>query len=253
MSRHAIRGGCRCGRNHYIVQPPPDATEAARVLFAPEEAHRSSLASPLPAFLRVPLSWYHSSTTSFYDDETPAMIHRVYEQASPGTVFSQRRFCGFCGTPLSFWSEAPRLEADYIRLALGSLYAQDLNQLDDWGAVIEGGEESDEQDEQDGQDQSPSTSTSSSTGLPWLDRFVEGSRLDRQLLLQQKSQRISAARIHRHDVGSATRPDGSVVEWEVVEWTEGDEDNSDVADDKTVQGHASPAKRQKQDDGTVPV
>lgn len=207
------------------------------------------------------------------------MIHRVYEKASsPGTVFSQRRFCGFCGTPLSFWSEAPHLEADYIRLALGSLYAQDLNRLDEWGAVIDGeddegdeGDKGDEGDDKDEQDEARRTGTpssrSSSTGLPWLDRFVEGSRLDRQLLLQSRRSTAAAARIHRHDVGSATRPDGSVVEWEVVEWTEGEDDKDDKddkvdkvdrddRDDKddaarhSTRNQPSPAKRQKHgDDG----
>lgn len=70
------------------------------------------------------------------------MIYRVYEQSTPGTFFTQRRFCGFCGTPLSYWSETPKSEAGFIRLVVGSLHAQDLNRLDEWGAIGEDEDES---------------------------------------------------------------------------------------------------------------
>jgi hypothetical protein len=49
-----------------------------------------------------------------------------------------RHFCGFCGTPLSFWSEEPRDEADFIHLALGSLSPRSLADLEaEWEADLE--------------------------------------------------------------------------------------------------------------------
>ena len=82
------------------------------------------LATPLAAFLRVPLSWYHSSTQSFFDDESHAMIRRVYTH--PSQQHAKRHFCGFCGTPLSYWSERPAGEAEYMNVTLGSLLSEDL-------------------------------------------------------------------------------------------------------------------------------
>ncbi len=173
------------------------------------------------------------------------MIHRAYEHAADSSGGTARRqFCGFCGTPLTFWSEAPRTEAEYIRLALGSLNAEDLDELDEWTGDGGSDELHDEQEsapdmEQGGEDAAalkPAASALdrvlSSTGLPWFDSYVEGSRLSRRLLQQQQ-------RIRRHDVGSAQSADGSVqVEWEVLEWTEGDDDDS--AGDETMASRSGP-------------
>ncbi|CAK7266627.1 hypothetical protein SEPCBS119000_002126 [Sporothrix epigloea] len=258
-TRRALRGGCQCGRNVYVVQPPPDSVEVARLLFDPTPSHRTSLASPLPAYLRVPLAWYHSTTLPHFSDETQSMIHRSYEHPIPGGAISststRRHFCGFCGTPLSFWSETPQPEADYIRLTLGSLRPDDLDELDEWtGAADESEEAEDGGDEGGGdgdenRDSNNATAESpksgrpgdgaldrilSTTGIPWFDSFVEGSRLGRHLLRQQRLQlkqrnaRASGARVRRHDVGSAQSADGSVrVEWEVREWIEGDDGEQD--------------------------
>ncbi|OAA55586.1 hypothetical protein SPI_08270 [Niveomyces insectorum RCEF 264] len=249
MAARTLRGGCQCGRNYYIVQPPPDAAEAVRLLFDPAPVHRASLASPLPTYLRVPLAWYHSATRAYFPDETPALIRRVYEQPPPGGVRSvesaaaaaaattRRHFCGYCGTPLAYWSESPRTEAAYIRLALGSLAADDLAELDEWASDASG-EGNENNEEEDNDDDNSNELLLSSTGLPWFDRFVEGSRLGRRLQQQQQQQRRQAQKRQkggsgsgsgtprvRHDAGAATSADGTVhVEWEVLEWTEGDED-----------------------------
>jgi hypothetical protein len=76
-----------------------------------EDAEGKSQATPLSAWLRVPLDWYHSSTYAFFDDETHSSIRRTY--TSPNEVNCKRSFCGFCGTPLSYWSESPASEAEY--------------------------------------------------------------------------------------------------------------------------------------------
>ncbi|KAL1899495.1 hypothetical protein Sste5346_002894 [Sporothrix stenoceras] len=256
-----LHGGCHCGRNMYIVQPPPDAAEVARLLFDPAPSHRSSLASPLPTYLRVPLAWYHSTAQPFFPDETHSMIHRSYEHPGHTTSGTRRHFCGFCGTPLSFWSETPPSEADYIRLALGSLSTEDLDELDEWARA---GDQSDNEEEEEEEKEAAAEQEreeaqretldtldriTSSTGLPWFDSFVEGSRLSRHLLrqqkqqqqqqLQQQSQGLDGAHIRRHDVRAAKSADGTVqVEWEVLEWTEGDED-----EDEDERGNKKPAPR----------
>ncbi|KAL2160509.1 hypothetical protein VTH06DRAFT_1197 [Thermothelomyces fergusii] len=119
-----LRGGCHCGRNIYVVQLPQDADAAnpVQVLF---ESH------PSHPYLRVPLRYYRALTLPYHDDETNSQIHRVYQPV--GEEHAMRHFCGFCGTPLSYWSESPRSEADFIRLTLGSLLPEDLRDLEEWG------------------------------------------------------------------------------------------------------------------------
>ncbi|KAK4106701.1 hypothetical protein N658DRAFT_27644 [Parathielavia hyrcaniae] len=145
-----LRGGCHCGRNLYIIQFPqnythdPAATaratattdQSARVLFHSHPSHLSALATPLPSYLRVPLSWCHTLTVPFHADETRAQIRRVYDDERRR---AKRHFCGFCGTPLSYWSEEPGGEADFIQLTLGSLHPEDLGDLEELGLLGEGG------------------------------------------------------------------------------------------------------------------
>lgn len=183
-------------------------------------------ASPLAAFLRVPLEWYRSATFAFFPDETNASIRRVY--TSPIEQHSMRHFCGYCGTPLSYWSEQPRSEADFIQLSLGSLYGEDLGDLEDLG-LLPGSDDETEKPESSltPVDSAGLAAAEAGTaiqdinthevvlrpgretvgGLPWFDTLVEGSRLG--TLRRRK--------------GSGRSRDGTVsVEWEVVEFTEDD-------------------------------
>lgn len=199
------------------------------------------------------------------------MIHRSYEHPGQSSSGTRRHFCGFCGTPLSFWSETPPSEANYIRLALGSLSTEDLDELDEWARAGDQSDNEEEQEEEEEEkapretlkraklDDAPPDRITSSTGLPWFDSFVEGSRLSRHLLrqqqqqkqlhLQQQSQSRGGSHIRRHNAGSAQSADGTVhVEWEVLEWTEGDdEDDDDNGNGKSVpvprSSEPSPAKR----------
>jgi hypothetical protein len=118
---------------------------------------------------------------------------------SPDDPTSLRHFCGFCGTPLSYWSESPPEESEFISLTLGTLEEEDLRGLEELGVIPgdAGGEsESVERIEQAAQrDLGP--------GVPWFESMVSGSRL---------------GSIQR---STGTKRDGNwSVEWEIVEWTE---------------------------------
>ncbi|KAK4146340.1 uncharacterized protein C8A04DRAFT_35053 [Dichotomopilus funicola] len=235
-----LRGGCRCRRNLYIIRFPKeqeDINQLAKVLFSSDPHHRATLGTPLPTYLRVPLQHYQSLTFPQYSNETNSQIHRVYRE--PGIDYAMHHFCGFCGTPLSYWSESPRTEADFIHLTLGSLLPEDLGDLEEWGLLgrlgssgpssgassgassrgispEKGGEERGEErgkgkENEDGNNSQLGPRGTDRVGvLPWFDRLTEGSRLGRTL---------------RRTTGVGSDQTGNVrVEWEIVEWTEEDED-----------------------------
>lgn len=142
------------------------------------------------------------------EDESPSAIRRTY--TSPHEEHCKRHFCGFCGTPLSYWSESPPSEADYISLTLGSLAGSDLRNLDDLGLLpkeaLEDAESDKEQIESVVQN-----AVSVEEGLPWFDTLVRGSKLASM----------------RKSWGSRQSGNGRYkVEWEIVEWTEGDDEDS---------------------------
>ncbi|OAA33011.1 hypothetical protein AAL_00476 [Moelleriella libera RCEF 2490] len=196
-----LRGGCQCGRNRYIIALPEDGVDQARVLFSTDRAHQEPLATPLAAYIRVPLAWLHSTTFAFFEDETHAMIRRVYTH--PSQEHTKRNFCGFCGTPLSYWSEQPRSEAEYINLTLGSLLQEDLQDLEDVGLIPEENESDlDETQQQVVGVPDRGTALRQSFGVPWFDGLVEGTRLGRM----------------RRTHGIKRSDDGSVrIEWEILE------------------------------------
>ncbi|RYP17810.1 hypothetical protein DL765_004294 [Monosporascus sp. GIB2] len=209
-SINCLRGSCHCGRNQYVVQIPQDASSAAQVIFDSDFRQRISSAAPLSAFLRVPLSWYHSRAFAFFPDETRSAIRRVY--SPPAEQHTLRHFCGFCGTPISYWSERPRSEADYIQLTLGSLLTEDLHGLDEIG-LIPGVFEDDSMDIV----AAPTTNTGSqligrdTTGIPWFESMISGSRLGS----------LQTTR------GARESQDGRIrVEWEVTEWTADDDEET---------------------------
>jgi hypothetical protein len=145
-----------------------------------------------------------------------------------------RQFCGFCGTPLSFWTEQPRSEADYIQLTLGSLLSQDLRDLEEMGLFDD---DSDEDQmalelglelELEPAERTRATAPAPGlqligrefTDIPWFDSMMQGSRLGN-------------ARTSR---GVQQSQDGRVrVEWEVSEWT-ADDDTADQEGDSSATG-----------------
>ncbi|EHK16703.1 uncharacterized protein TRIVIDRAFT_75197 [Trichoderma virens Gv29-8] len=197
-----LRGGCQCGRNRYIIAIPENGIKDAQVLFNTEPQHQIPLATPLAAYIRVPLSWYHSSTYAFFPDETHTMIRRVYSH--PSQDYSKRHFCGFCGTPLSYWSEEPRSEAEFINLTLGSLLREDIRDLEDMGLIPE------DEGSPPKSEAAPATPTRRSAiqqsfGVPWFDGLIEGSRLGSM----------------RRSYGAKRSRDGQTsIEWDIVEYSE---------------------------------
>ncbi|KAI9746666.1 MAG: hypothetical protein M1818_000380 [Claussenomyces sp. TS43310] len=204
MSR-TLSGGCSCGRNHYTVHLPADVTDDAQVFFDDSHSRRRDTAALLSAYLRVPLPWVHSTTYAFFPDETHHSIRRVY--TSPSDTASKRHFCGFCGTPLSHWTESPRREADYIYLTLGSLAGNDLQDLEELGLLPQELAADNDDDVQEASDvQGAAQSVSLGRGVPWFESLVRGTGLGRV----------------KRSIGSSR--DGSTrVDWEVFEWTNGDD------------------------------
>jgi hypothetical protein len=127
---------------------------------------------------------------------------------SPQEQNSKRHFCGFCGTPLSYWSESPPSEADYINLTLGSLSGSDLRDLDELGLLPK---EALGELEPGGAVEPHSTPTiigqtaepeDGHDGVPWFETMIQGSNLGR----------VKRSR------GKRQTGDGRMkVEWEIIE------------------------------------
>lgn len=182
-----------------------------------------SQATPLSAWLRIPLSWYQSSTYAFFNDESHSSIRRSY--TSPDEQNSKRSFCGFCGTPLSYWSETPKTdEAEYISVTLGSLSSDDLRDLEEWGLLPK-------EALNDAETEKAQINSAANTGekgmiekhfteeLPWFETLVQGSKLGKM------------------KTGRGRKSGGNgkwTVEWEIVEWT---------ADDDMEESNTNSAKR----------
>jgi len=175
----------------------------------------------------VPLDWYQSSTHSFYDDESHSAIRRIFSpRHAPQT---QRVFCGFCGTPLTFWTEDPRDESEFMSISIGSLLIEDQRALDDLGLLPEDfDEEAPHAGVSTSSDLAPAHTTSSSVivpsfedptdfpdisrslqrgrtgGIPWFEEMMEGSRLGR-LMRSRRGMGIS-------DDQSTS------IQWEFSEW-----------------------------------
>lgn len=185
-----------------------------------------SSATPLSAFLRVPLDWYASQTYCFFPDESNASIRRFYSH--PSEQYALRQFCGYCGTPMSYWSEEPRSEADYIQLTLGSLLTRDLNDLEEMGILSSDSDGDEDEDDVEEMNVVPATPAAPAamqligrelTSVPWFENIISGSRLGNRL-----------GNLHTTR-GSQQSQDGRTrVEWEITEWTADDDVEGDVAD-----------------------
>ena len=144
--------------------------------------------------------------------------------------YCKRNFCGFCGTPLTYWSEDPPEEADYISVTIGSLSPHDQIAIEDLGLLPADSDadalqspsqaspvvpisESNQRPEAQ-QQQQPTVRHRSGTigGIPWFEEMIEGSRL---------------GQYGRRRQGRGRTADSSVqIEWEVSEWYGGDQAES---------------------------
>ncbi|KAJ5819208.1 hypothetical protein N7474_004799 [Penicillium riverlandense] len=255
-SHNRLRGACSCGRNQYRIEIPNDAIEDAQVYFDSSRDSRRFHGTPLTAWLRVPLDWYQSYTRSFFPDETHASIRRTFTPHDEPA--SQRIFCGFCGTPLTLWTEEPAEEGDFMSVAIGSLFGEDQHVLEDLDLLPE------DLEEEAGSAAAgspsalapPSQATSSSSavvpsfgpppgltrsyrhgtlgGIPWFEEMVEGSRLGRHMR-QQRGMGVSGDQ-------------STSFEWEISEWHDDgtgalvQEDSNGHATGKRKRGRRSDAK-----------
>ncbi|KAI1082363.1 hypothetical protein F5B20DRAFT_578577 [Whalleya microplaca] len=233
-SSRALRGSCHCGRNQYVVQIPGSTSEVPQILFDSNAHHRVASATPLSAFLRVPLSWYHSEIFPFFADESRSSIRRVYSH--PSEQSAMRHFCGFCGTPLSYWSEQPRSEADYIQLTLGSLLTEDLHSLDELGLIPDDSSEPDEMEivPTPVPGRELQLIGRNLTSIPWFESMLSGSRL---------------GNIHTTRGVHESRDGKFRVEIEITEWT-GDDAANDEADGSEASATGK-RKREELDDANV--
>lgn len=199
--------------------------------------------TPITAWLRVPLDWFQSHTRSFFPDETHASIRRTHTpRHAPHT---RRIFCGFCGTPLTFWTEEPRDEADFISVAIGSLFAADQRALEDLN-LLPG-----DSDEEEVEEVLPTSSAlapvpeksspvivpslgnlpnisrsvrrGTADGIPWFEEMVEGSRLGR-LMRARRGKGVSDDQY-------------TSIEWEVSEWY--DDGTTAIQQEHDSNGHAT--------------
>ncbi|KAJ6160491.1 hypothetical protein N7470_003887 [Penicillium chermesinum] len=247
MSHEALYGTCSCGRNHYRVSIPDDVTEHAHVYFDSSRDNRRLYGTPLTAWLRVPLDWYESYTTSFFPDETHSSIRRAF--APPHAPETRRIFCGFCGTPLTFWTEEPREEAEFLSISVGSLLGDHQRALEDLNLLPGDSDEDDTPVATDSSSLTPSLGSSSIivpsreeapalsrnirsgtlNGIPWFEEMVEGSRLGRVM----KSKR-----------GKGVSKDNTTsFEWEISEWY--DDGTPSIRPEDSESGSKSTGKRRR--------
>lgn len=132
---------------------------------------------------------------------------------------------------MSYWSENPHTEADFINLTLGSLLREDLRDLEDMGLIPE---EEDNNDlvRQPSEVVGRNTALRQSYGVPWFDGMVEGTRLGNM----------------RRSQGVKQSQDGRVkVEWEIVEYSgNGDESAGPPHEDIDME-MSVPGKRKMKD------
>ncbi|KAL9044687.1 MAG: hypothetical protein Q9214_002190 [Letrouitia sp. 1 TL-2023] len=219
-SRTSLRGGCSCGRNRYTIFPL-DVSESLEVLFDDRSNHSElSLLNLITLFstdqvqvlsLRVPLSQIQSTTYAFYPDETHSSIRRVF---TPNNApHTKRHFCGFCGTPLSHWSEETEDEAEFVYVNIGSLKSDSVEKLEEEGLLsnVEATNPEPQRPELHRGEVTTSSQQREVQGNPWFEEMIEGSEL---------------GRINRKRGGRSSTDGRSKVEWEVVEFSSEPRDTS---------------------------
>jgi len=199
-------------RNQYVVRIPEESTELAQVVFDNSSHSRRLQASPFTAFIKVPISWFESTTVAYYPDETHQSIRRTFSSPIPDNL--RHQFCGYCGTQLSQWDDTSREHDQYIWLTLGSLHDEDLDKLEDLG-LSDADSEPEEVDierqsrpEPAGRAVLKPAQGAQNRGAPWFESLVQDTKL---------------GKIKRQRGGQESADGTSRVEWEVFEFTGGDD------------------------------
>lgn len=269
-------GSCACERNQYTILLPSSSTSLAHVFFDNSAANRKpflqrhqislntdnypgrSQATPVTAWLRVPLELFHSTTYAHFPDETHHSIRRTFNTptANPELPATRRQFCGYCGTHLTAWHEGEGQSADYLDVTLGSLLGESVERLealgiipdtgDDEDGLVRGGDVQDEDHIPTSEEsmrgvEGPGASSLTQRagelasgrmrdrGIPYFEEMVENSRL---------------GRIKRQKGGHTSRDGTTSVQWEVVE-IGGDEPASRQAATEAEDEGGNSSKRQK--------
>jgi hypothetical protein len=181
----------------------------------------------LTAWLRVPIDWVSSTTVAQFPNETHSSIRRTFTPAQEPSC--KRVFCGYCGTHLSYWTEHPAAESEYLSITLGSLLYEDIHALqeldllpgdttpEELGATPANtdGVQEDSAVANVSQEQ-PTAQRSTRTGrlgdLDWFEEMINGSQLGRT----QNTRR-----------GMGVSADGNTqVSWEVSEYFEGENETT---------------------------
>ncbi|KAF2163772.1 hypothetical protein M409DRAFT_25954 [Zasmidium cellare ATCC 36951] len=130
-------GSCACERNQYEVIIPAQSASLAQVFFDNTALSRRTQASPVTAWLRVPLDWYSSATIALFPDESHSSIKRTFNTPAQNPTLppTRRQFCGYCGSHLTRWNEGLHAytttnEAGYLDVTLGSLLNESLEKLE---------------------------------------------------------------------------------------------------------------------------
>ncbi|KAI5367313.1 hypothetical protein Slin15195_G024400 [Septoria linicola] len=263
MAAYHLFGGCSCERNQYVIAIPPSSSAQAQVFFDNSATSRRAQATPITAWLRVPLDWYQSATYAQFDNESHSSIKKTYNTPSSRASIppTRRQFCGYCGTTLTAWNEALHAggygsnTSDLLDVTLGSLLNESLDKLE--ALKIMPDSDTEEESPQSPQTIAPQVpdariatrqhvapdgsqhfgvpvrAAESSSGLhrmsdrgvPYFEEMIEHSRL---------------GRIRRQIGGHASCDGSSSVQWEVVETIIGDAEPS-------PSGSSSPNKRQRLD------
>ncbi|ETN38072.1 uncharacterized protein HMPREF1541_07696 [Cyphellophora europaea CBS 101466] len=234
MSRQRpLRGTCSCGRNVYSVVVPTTATEHAQVFFDDSSPSRRAQATPLTAWLRVPIDWVFSTTVAQFPNETHSSIRRIFTPADE--PHCKRVFCGFCGTHLSYWTEQPAEEAEYLSITLGSLLGEDIRALQDLDLLPDDVEASLSNPDDPLEDSTVATTAQPDRALQrrsihggrlgdldWFGEMIDGSRLGRTRKMRR---------------GMGFTPDGTTqLSWEVSEYVEGEDEEEETSSNTNAAG-----------------
>ncbi|KAF2272078.1 uncharacterized protein EI97DRAFT_386577 [Westerdykella ornata] len=203
-----LHGSCACGRNRYVIQVPLEKAQLAEIRYDTSAASRNLAASPLIFWLRVPLPWYTSATFAQFPDETRTSIQRTF--TFPFSANARHQFCGYCGTQLTSWNERTRDDAEHICVTVGSLLSEDQELLGKLG-FLPSGDASEDETEEPAKLRTVIRSEPRVRGAPWFEELVERTHLGR--IKQQRG-------------GHSSRDGRVTVEWEVIEWTEGDDNEA---------------------------